>query len=83
MSNNKLEYILLISTSINKFRKIPLVDPPVTKSQFINLANLILYSKDKVNYKASTIIDFTSSCPVLIREGAVHYAKILTAYNTV
>lgn len=73
----------LISTSVKKSGEIPLVDPLVTKSQSINLVDLILCSKDRVNHEAFTIIDFTGSYPILIREGVVNYAKILTAFNTV
>lgn len=71
----------LISTSVNKTNQSPLNHPEIIKNEFSSDVDCIFYSNKKYYDKASTLIDLTSSKPVLLREGKIKFAEILAKYK--
>lgn len=71
----------VISTSVNKSNKIPLVDPSQIESEFASEVNAVFYTEKKSFYESSTIIDLISLKPHLVREGKVKFEELLAKYE--
>jgi L-threonylcarbamoyladenylate synthase len=71
----------LISTSVNKSNKTPLIEPTQIANEFASEVDAVFYTEKKSFFESSTIIDLSSSKLHLIREGKVKFEKLLAKYE--
>lgn len=71
----------LISTSVNRSNKPPLMEPSLIFDEFSSEVDAILYTEKKSYYESSTIIDLTENKPLLIREGKMKFDELLSKYE--
>ncbi len=71
----------VVSTSVNRSGRSPIVDPFLISDEFSSEVNFIFYSDKKCYYEASTLIDLKDSSPVLLREGKMKFDDILNKYQ--
>ncbi len=71
----------LISTSVNRSGRTPLVEPSEIKDEFSSFTDAIFYTNKKLYTEASTLIDLNDSKPVLLREGKFKFEDILKNFN--
>ena len=71
----------LISTSVNRSKQNPIIEPSVIRDEFSSEVDAIFYSKKKSFFKASTIIDLSDSKPKLIREGKIKFNDLLKKFG--
>ncbi len=70
----------VISTSVNRSGNSPLTDQKSIIEEFGNEIDAIFFSEKNVAPVASTLIDLTKNEPVLIREGGVKFAEIISKF---
>ncbi len=70
----------LISTSVNRSKQTPIVEPSIIKDEFSSDVDAIFYSQKKSFFQASTIIDLSDSKPTLIREGKIKFDDLLKKF---
>ncbi len=71
----------LISTSVNKSNKEPLIEISMIKDTFGSEVDAIFYSDKKSFITASTLIDLSNSDPRLIREGKIKFEDLLEKFR--
>ncbi len=71
----------LISTSVNKSSRDPIIDPILIKEDFESEVDAIFYSDKKTFFPASTLIDLSGNKPKLLREGRIKYKDLLGKFN--
>ena len=71
----------LISTSVNKSNKLPLLESSQIANEFASEVDAVFYTEKKSFHESSTIIDLCSSKPHLIREGKVKFEELLAKYE--
>ena len=64
----------IVSTSVNRTGQPPLRDIEVIEREFGALVDLIVIGGDTVREEPSTLVDFTGSQPVVLREGRYDWA---------
>ena len=70
----------LVSTSVNRSKQKPIIEPSIIRDEFSSEVDAIFYSKKKSFFKASTIIDLSDSKPKLIREGKIKFDDLLKKF---
>ncbi len=70
----------LISTSVNRYNQLPLLEYSMIKEDFSSEVEAIFYSEKKSYFEASTLIDLSDSAPILIREGKMKFDEILKKF---
>jgi len=71
----------LISTSVNRSNKKPLINHIKIKDQFESEVKAIFYTKNKLTSAASTLIKLTGKNPVLLREGRIKFVDLLQKFS--
>jgi L-threonylcarbamoyladenylate synthase len=71
----------LISTSVNRSNKSPLLEPSLIIDEFSSEVDAIFYTEKKSFFESSTIIDLTSNKPLLIREGKINFEDLIKKYE--
>ena len=71
----------MISTSVNRKDKEPLIDPIMIRDEFGSEVDTIFYTDKKLFFESSTIIDLSDSKPLLVREGKIKFADLLKKFN--
>lgn len=71
----------LVSTSVNRSGKPPLHEMEEINYEFGSEVDAVFYTSNKTFVQASTLIDLIDSEPVLIREGAVKFAELMSTFN--
>jgi len=71
----------LISTSVNRAGKEPMIESSLIKDEFTSQVDAIFYTDKKLYIEASTIIDLNDSSPVLLREGKFKFEDILEKFK--
>ena len=71
----------IISTSVNRSGREPLVEPSLINDQFSSEVDAVFYTDKKTYYQASTLIDLSDSVPVLLREGKVKFDDLADKFN--
>lgn len=71
----------VISTSVNRSKQFPMIEPGAIKDEFSSEVEAIFYSEKKSYFQASTLIDLSGNEPELIREGRIKFNDVLKKYN--
>jgi L-threonylcarbamoyladenylate synthase len=71
----------LISTSVNRSNKPPIVEASEIYDEFSSEIGTIFYTGKKSFYSASTLIDLSDSVPVLLRSGKIKFEDVLDKFN--
>ena len=71
----------LISTSVNRSKQPPIIEPSIIRDEFSSEVYAIFYSKKRSFFKASTIINLSDSKPELIREGKIKFNDLLKKFG--
>ena len=71
----------IISTSVNRKDKEPLIDPIMIRDEFGSEVDTIFYTNKKLFFESSTIIDLNDSKPLLVREGKIKFTDLLKKFN--
>lgn len=71
----------IISTSVNRSKQLPLIEPGAIKDEFSSEVEAIFYSEKKSYFQASTLIDLSSGELKLIREGRIKFNDVIKKFN--
>ncbi|SRR5690606_21856418 len=71
----------LISTSVNRSNKPPLIEHSLIRDEFSNEVDAIFYTEKKSFFEASTLIDLSGSSPKLVREGKIKFEDLLQKFS--
>lgn len=71
----------LVSTSVNRSKQAPVVEPGLIRDDFSSEVEAIFYSKKRSFFKSSTIIDLTENRPRLIREGKINFNDLIKKFE--
>ena len=71
----------IISTSVNRSNKMPMVEHSLIKDEFAAEVDAIFYSEKKSFFEASTLIDLSGSTPQKVREGKIKFEDLLQKFN--
>lgn len=71
----------LISTSVNRSKQLPIIEPGLIRDEFSSEVEAIFYSKKKSFFQASTLIKLNNLKPELIREGKIKYNDLLKKFG--
>jgi L-threonylcarbamoyladenylate synthase len=71
----------LISTSVNRNKQAPLIEPSLIKDEFSSEVDAIFYTEKKSYFDASTIIDLSGSELKIVREGKIKFEELLAKYE--
>ena len=70
----------LISTSVNRSKQPPIIEPSIIADEFSSDIEAILYSNKKSFIQASTIINLCNFKPELVREGKIKFNDLLKKF---
>jgi L-threonylcarbamoyladenylate synthase len=71
----------LVSTSVNISDGLPLDDSVQINNVFKKKVDAIFYDHQAGNYEASTLVDFTSEEPVVIRKGKINFVELWQKFS--
>ncbi len=71
----------LISTSVNKASRESLLEPSVIEEEFGNQVEYMFFTKKRLYFEASTLIDLSDSEPKLLRQGKIQFEDILKKFS--
>jgi len=71
----------LISTSVNRTKQLPILEPSMIENEFSSEVDAIFYTDKKSVHLASTLIDLSDSVPTLIREGKIKFNDLIDKFN--
>ncbi len=71
----------LISTSVNRSKQLPLIEPSMIENEFSSEIDAIFYTDKKTVYQSSTLIDLSDSEPALLRDGKIKFDDIIDKFN--
>jgi L-threonylcarbamoyladenylate synthase len=71
----------LISTSVNRNKQSPMVEPSLISQEFAAEVDAIFYTDKKSYFDASTIIDLSGSELKMVREGKIKFEELLNKYE--
>ena len=71
----------LISTSVNRSKQQPLIEPSMIENEFSSEVDAIFYTDKKTVHQSSTLIDLSDSVPILLRDGKMKFDDIIDKFN--
>lgn len=71
----------LISTSVNKTNRESLLEPSIIEEEFGNDVEYMFFTKKRLYFEASTLIDLSGLEPKLIRQGKIQFKDILKKFR--
>lgn len=71
----------LISTSVNKSKQQPLLEPSIIENEFSSEVDAIFYTDKRTVYQASTLIDLSDTVPTLLRDGKIKFEDLIDKFN--